>query len=1054
MTVRVQSLGGASVAGWVEYLSDKLKVEQSRMVEAHRAEREGGPSSELADYYGQSQKSFWHGDGAARLGLSSQPTRAELQAIFEGVDPGTGEQLGRKFGEASVRGFDAAFSVQKEVSVLWAASDWETRLEIEKAVVESAKAVLDDVVGARASTRMRRDENGEQLADDGSPVVVGAEGAAIAIVPEFTSRAGDPHMHVHAVISSKVYEPTTDRWLALDARELKLDQRALSGAFHVGLEAELAARLGVAWGTRKYAYARTIDGIGEPVVEALSERKAQTGEAFAEKLARFEQANDYEPSPQQKYRMEREAQRESRASKEREQLEFDSWKDTIGQAAGMPAEELARSVVGYEYERDGFDVQRVNQALADLVEGQSSFTRGDLFARLSQFQDVGAGVDTAAEAVAALHVQTNRVLDAVGMEVTPAGTDEPVRRYTTEGVLREEVQVLDHIDQATRNYVEPNTAVGGFAPDKLDSLQLAAASRAASTAKFEAIVGLAGTGKTTMLKTAAETLNAEGRESFGLTVSASAADVLQKGAGIPTDNIAMFLTAHAHPNGPSPEFQLPAGTTLFIDEAGMVGTPHWAQLTGLAEVHDWRIVAVGDPYQFTAVGRGGVFEHLMKTLPEHRISRLEQVHRFSKDWEGPASARIRSGDTKALDEYFDHGRIHSVSGNVQHQAITEYVRAREDGADAALFSASNETVAELNQLVQAIRLHGRALDPLGDKVLLDSGPVLYVGDEVETRRNDRRLVTNEGEFVKNRDRWTITGADKYGVTLEGESGSVTVPLEYAKSHVQLAYAQTSHASQGRTVDVAVLVIDPEAAMVDRAGVYVPMTRGRERNEVFIAADSTAAARTVLEEAIGRRWIDTPALSHLSTVTVAEQVTLGKQRLEQSTLFDPEKFYDPPSPVPQPEPKPEWVTLTTSELIDTAIAVLKVPDDTAPHAERLEYSKASVRLDSDRLAHGENATFDPHIQDEIGPPPTGPVALTAWKTAAGALQQTWTINSVLDADPESRTLQRIQTMLSTDAQGAVGELAERLGGPQHVPALRQSPATPDIEPPSPTRGIGL
>ena len=142
-----------------------------------------------------------------------------------------------------------------------------------------------------------------------------------------------------------MYEPTTDRWLALDARELKLDQRAMSGAFHVALEAELAVRLGVAWGTRKYAYARTIDGISEPVVEALSQRKAQTDEAFAEKLARFEDVNGHEPSPQQRYRMERESQRESRAGKEREKLEFDSWKATIGQAAGRPAGDLVEEVL-------------------------------------------------------------------------------------------------------------------------------------------------------------------------------------------------------------------------------------------------------------------------------------------------------------------------------------------------------------------------------------------------------------------------------------------------------------------------------------------------------------------------------------------------------------------------------------------------------------------------------------------------------------------------------------------------------------------------------------
>lgn len=954
MTVRVQSLGGASVAGWVEYLADKLKVEEARSVEARQAVREGGASSEMAQYYGQSQKSFWHGAGAARLGLSGHPERAELEALFEGVDPASGERLGYKFGDKSVRGFDATFAVQKEVSVLWAASDMATRLVIEEAVVEAAKAVLDDVVGVRATTRTSKGPNGEKLSADGSAVVVGAEGPAVAVIPEFTSRAGDPHMHIHSVISSKVWEPATERWLALDARELKLDQRALSGAFHVGLEAELSARLGVAWGGREYAYARTIDGIGPSVVESLSQRGAQTDEAFGEKLERFKEANGYEPSPQQLYRMEREAQRESRAGKEREKLEFDSWQATIGEAAGVPADVLARSVLGRKPEPSEFtDVERMNQALRDLVESQSSFTRGDLFAKLSQFQHVGAGRETAAEAVAVLNVQTDRVLEAVGIEVTPDSTDQPVRRFTTEGVLREEVQVLEHIDQATRSYVEPNATVGGFAPDFLDSLQVQAAARAASTSRFEAIIGLAGAGKTTMLRTAAQTLESEGRESFGLTTSAGAAKVLHEEAGITSENISKFLFEHARPDGPRSGFQLPAGTTLFVDEAGMVGTPHWARLTELSQIHDWRIVAVGDPYQFAAVGRGGVFEHLMATMPEHRISRLEQVHRFNNDWEGPASALIRKGEVTALDKYFEHQRIEVVQPgeefDVYRQSAHRYMRAREAGQDAAMFAGSNETVSQLNQTVQQIRL---ARGELGDQVALDGGLVLYVGDEVETRRNDRQLVTDTGEFVKNRDRWTITGQTKAGVVLEGENGSITVPLEYAKNFVQLSYAQTGHASQGRNVDAAISVYRPTDSLIDRAGFYVPMTRGRETNIMYVEADNHGTARTLLEEAIGRRWVDAPALSETPGASLEDQATTGRALVDNHSPADleapPTLFDDPP---PRPAAEPEPVRIEVNPEVVTAARVRYVLGRVSEAREQIASAPALIemtRYDLDRM----------------------------------------------------------------------------------------------------------
>jgi len=165
MTVRVVSIGGGGGGSYLDYLNGKLEREQQRQLEAEQriAEaREQALSDEamlqleaelaaatlavasageqLAEYYSKSVTSFWHGDGAQRLGLSGQVEKEDLAAVYEGVDPSSGERLGRKFGEASVRGFDATFAVPKEVSILWADADVATRVEIEKAVVDAATA--------------------------------------------------------------------------------------------------------------------------------------------------------------------------------------------------------------------------------------------------------------------------------------------------------------------------------------------------------------------------------------------------------------------------------------------------------------------------------------------------------------------------------------------------------------------------------------------------------------------------------------------------------------------------------------------------------------------------------------------------------------------------------------------------------------------------------------------------------------------------------------------------------------------------------------------------
>jgi ATP-dependent exoDNAse (exonuclease V) alpha subunit len=64
---------------------------------------------------------------------------------------------------------------------------------------------------------------------------------------------------------------------------------------------------------------------------------------------------------------------------------------------------------------------------------------------------------------------------------------------------------------------------------------------------------------------------------------------------------------------------------VIVDEAGTAETPKLAELARLADQHHWRVVLVGDPRQFAAVGRGGMFAHL---VDKFGAVELDQVHRF------------------------------------------------------------------------------------------------------------------------------------------------------------------------------------------------------------------------------------------------------------------------------------------------------------------------------------------------------------------------------------------------------------------------------------------
>src|SRR5690606_1591663 len=187
----------------------------------------------------------------------------------------------------------------------------------------------------------------------------------------------------------------------------------------------------------------------------------------------------------------------------------------------------------------------------------------------------------------------------------------------------------------------------------LDVLQADAAAAVAGHARLVLVVGPAGTGKTTTLRAAADDLSRTGRAVFGVAPTAKAAKVLHDETGIPSDTLAKLLYEWRKPV-PGDRWRLPPGSTVIVDEAGMVGTGALDELTTLTVSQRWRLVLVGDPRQLQAVGRGGMFDELCRGAPAYELA---TIHRFHHRWEQTASLRLRSGDPAALDAYLDHDRV-------------------------------------------------------------------------------------------------------------------------------------------------------------------------------------------------------------------------------------------------------------------------------------------------------------------------------------------------------------------------------------------------------------
>jgi len=884
-------------------------------------------STPLTRYYSEvgTPPGRWMGAGLDVLGGGSlrpgmQVTEEQLALLIGmGRDPVTGERLGRAYADYlplaggseteeatvgvrhAVAGYDLTFSVPKSASVLWGLADAVTQGRIVEAHHAAVADVLDLFEREVAATRTGVSDR------DGAVAQVGVAGVAAVAYDHYDSRAGDPQLHTHLVVSNRVMTALDGRWRSLDGRPVFASVTGLSAHYNALLADRLTRELGVAWEQRQRGDDRNpqweIAGVSDELITEFSCRTREIEQKKDQLIAQYVASHGRVPSAKTIVELRAHATLATRPPKVTRSLVdlTAEWRRRAGEQMGSDSTKWATSVLGSADRSltvEEVPIRAIDAIGVDVVAAvgvkRSVWTHWNLTAEASrQTMDLRFATTADREEVVAMVVAAAE-RQSVSL-MPPQFAISPVRfqrddgtsvfrprhstKYSSAGVIAAEARLLDRAETRMSSTVRPSVMarVTDRTRSKLSRQQRAVLeSVAGSGRQVDLLVGPAGAGKTTAMRAlrAAWTLEHGQGSVVGLAPSAVAAQALADGLGIACDNTAKWL--HEYDHGRT---ELRAGQLVIIDEATLASTTTLDRLTGIAADAGAKVLLVGDPYQLQSVDAGGAFALLVDRRAD--APELTEVHRFTNEWEQQASLDLRRGVVEVISTYAHRDRLRE--GPTDEMLDAAYAAWRADtteGKASVLVTESSRAVRALNERARAERLIlDGGVD--GREVHLADGSRACVGDIVITRRNDRAIQTMSGGWVKNGDRWRITDIRRDRSVVVNRldrrrRGKAVLPTEYAERHLDLGYAVTAHRAQGITVDTSHVVVTPSTT---RENLYVSMSRGRESNIAYVALDQPDDSHSTPEpDDVSARTVLFGVLQHAGANLSAHQTMESEYEL--------------------------------------------------------------------------------------------------------------------------------------------------------------------------------
>ncbi|WP_323886385.1 AAA family ATPase [Aeromonas allosaccharophila] len=488
---------------------------------------------------------------------------------------------------------------------------------------------------------------------------------------------------------------------------------------------------------------------------------------------------------------------------------------------GMEFEEVD-TLSQTKFEVELKDPKRLSAALEfaihkEVEKGHTYTTQAKLRPLLTKL--LGAN-DLAAQAFMAGYHQAQYILN------DETGTYHPTAQLLMETVVAKRLLALakqqNHYDERTNSSF---LAAVNELPYELTEKQSEAVLATLDNA-FSCITGGAGTGKTTVLRTALRVYRKMGFEVHAVALSGRAAMRLHESIGFKTMTIAALLRHEPiEPSAGSPNH------LLVIDEASMIDLPTMYRLVN--HIHPAvRILLTGDPDQLPPIGCGKVLADIVasQTIPN---TILDIVKRQKGSTGIPEySMLINQG---LVPERLSMGNVHFHETSKDRIAQVCAELYQQSPENSRVVGATTAMVAEINTLIQnAVNPDGRRMEFVmhGETYCRND---LRQGDVILFTQNNYEKGIQNGSLGKLIS--AVATDDNYGV-VELDTGESVYVTQSLLDCMRLGYCITLHKAQGSQFPRIIVALQ-KGRIVDRAWLYTAITRAE--HEVHIVGSATEFA---------------------------------------------------------------------------------------------------------------------------------------------------------------------------------------------------------------------